>query len=250
MASDASRISSSAGIASARSIFAAGFFHQLARPADVVARAREGNAQEVRLDLRRDFDVAHVLVGERGRGESAPLAIDALVVRQRTAFLHGGVDARTAHFGNQQHDATVVEQQRVTRHHVIGQIAVIETDAMRITQRALGVEHESRALLQRDGAMRELADADFRALQIHQHADRAAHLACEFAHEIDALAMLVGGAVREIDADHVEAGADHRLQRPRIARRRPQRGDDFGAAEHAASPEMKTGAVSRPFMTA
>ena len=64
------------------------------------------------------------------------------------------------------------------------------------------------------------------------HADRAPGLARERAHQFDALAMLFGGAVREVHAHDVEPGLDHALKRFLVARRGAERGDDFGAAVH------------------
>ena len=59
---------------------AAGLVHEIARPADVVARARKGHAEEIGLELRGGLDVLHVLLGQRRRREAAAPAVDALVV--------------------------------------------------------------------------------------------------------------------------------------------------------------------------
>ena len=104
---------------------------------------------------------------------------------------------------------------------------------MLVAELALGVEHEFVAGGERDLVVPEAADADLRALQVDQHADRAAGLARERAHQLHALAVLRGGAVGEIHAHHVEPGLDHARERLRVAGGGSERGDDLGAAGHA-----------------
>ena len=192
MQSEASRMSSSAGYRLRaldlrhRQRPAARLVHEIARPAHVFARAGKRDAEEIRLELGGDPDVLLVLLGQRGRGQAAALAVDALVVGQRSALLHDASDARPPDRRHAQHDAPVVEQQRVARPHVVGQLLVVEPDRMLVAQRALGVEHELRARRERDLAVPEAADADLGALQVDQHADRAARLARERAHQLHA----------------------------------------------------------------
>ena len=206
--------------------------HEVARPADVRARAREGDTEEVGLERGRDLDVLHVLFGQRRRGQAATLAVDALVVRERAALFHDRGDARAAHRDDAQHDASIVQQQRVRGAHIIGQVLVIESDAVLIAQLALGIEHELRAGRERDLPLLEAADADLRSLQVHQHADGVARLARERTHQLHAPAVLRGAAVGKIHTHHVEPRLDHARERLRVARCGPERGDDLGAAEH------------------
>ena len=110
---------------------------------------------------------------------------------------------------------------------------------MLIAERALGVEHELRARREVDLSVAEAPDADLRALQIHQHADGAARLARELAHQLDALPVLVGRAVGEIHAHDVEPGRDHARESLRIARGGAERGDDLGAAEYVGHPGVR-----------
>ena len=69
--------------------------------------------------------------------------------------------------------AAVVEQQDVARLDVLRQILVVEADAFLVAELAVGVEDEAVADDQRDLAVVELADADLRALQVAEDADRA-----------------------------------------------------------------------------
>jgi len=155
--SEASMISSSAVIASAR----------------VLARARERHAEVVGFQFRGRSDVFHVLGGECRRGQATALAVDALVVREHATLVDDGVDLRPLDRGHGEHDQAVVEQQRVARPHVLRQAFVIEADALVVAQLAAGVQDELRTRLEHCLAMLELADADLRPLQVHQYADRA-----------------------------------------------------------------------------
>ena len=97
---------------------------------------------------------------------------------------------------------------------------------------ARGIEDERLALLQRDAAVLELADADLRALQVAHDRDRASNGARDFADQLGAIAVIVSSSVREIEAHDIDACAHHPLQHRGVARGGPERGDDLRAAKH------------------
>ena len=148
MPSEASRISSRLATASVRSILA---ISSAAQPAARMSwRAMYMSAALLGKDTRRSptpmsrggADVVHVLGGERGRGEPAALAVDALVVGQLAADLDDGVDLVADHALHGELEAAVVEQQHVARLHVLGQVLVVEADALGVAELAAGVEDE------------------------------------------------------------------------------------------------------------
>ena len=63
-----------------------------------------------------------------------------------------------------------------------------------------------------DLAAFELADADFRALQVGHDGDLLADLRRHLAHQRGAVDVVLRLAVREIEPHHVDAGADHALE--------------------------------------
>ena len=65
-----------------------------------------------------------------------------------------------------------------------------------------------------------------------------------FAHEVRALDVVGGGAVREIEAHDVDAGGEHPLQDVGVAGRGAERGDDLGVAWHGV-PCRRTLMVDR-----
>src|SRR5208282_978076 len=93
----------------------AGLPEQRAGLVDVLAVAGEGDGEVVDLERRRRANVLPVLVGEGAGGQSAALAVDALVVAELAADQHPGLDARAVDPGDLQADLAVVEQQYVAR---------------------------------------------------------------------------------------------------------------------------------------
>jgi hypothetical protein len=78
---------------------------------------------------------------------------------------------------------------------------------------AVEVEPEGGAGLQHDLALGEGADPQLRPLQVEQDADRAAQRAFERTQDVEALLVVVVGAVAEVQAEHVGAGTEHGFQR-------------------------------------
>ena len=71
-------------------------------------------------------NVLHVFVGEGRRCEAAALFVNAFVVGQLTTQHHLGVHSSALHGGDLQHNQTIVEQQRVARLDIAGQLLVVQ----------------------------------------------------------------------------------------------------------------------------
>ena len=93
------------------------------------------------------------------------------------------------------------------------------------------VERERGALRQRHRAAFELPDAQLRALQIDQDADRPLAFLLDRADGRHQLAHAVMRRVAHIDAEDVGAGAEQRRDHGTFGRRRAERGDDLGTAQ-------------------
>ena len=75
---------------------------------------------------------------------------------------------------------------------------------------------------------REGADAQLRALQVEQDADRPADLLLDRADHLGRARVVLVRAVAEIEAEDVDAGLEQRLD-PLVRRGGgPERGDDLG----------------------
>ena len=142
------------------------------------------------------------------------------------------MDLLADHARDVEHDQAVVQQQDVAGAQVARQVLVVEAAAFVVAQFAVGVENERIARDEHRLVVLELADADLRALQVGHQRDFAADLARRLADPLGALAMVVGGAVREVEANHVEAGLHHLQQDFGAAGSGADRGNNLGGAMH------------------
>ena len=164
------------------------------------------------------------------------MPVDPLVVRQAATDDDARDDPRAIDGLHRELDQAIVEQQYRSRPDVADELLVIESHALGIALLAFRVEHEPLARRERDGAGRELADADLRALQVRHDADLAAERAGGLAHEAGALHVVGRAPVREIEADDVDAGGDQAGERVGRAAGGAERGDDLGGAGHGVLP--------------
>ncbi|MCY1301758.1 hypothetical protein D9M70_513900 [compost metagenome] len=93
-----------------------------------------------------------------------------------------------------------------------------------------GGEAECVAYGQLDALVGELGDTDFRPLQVAEQGDEAAVLGSQFAYQLGAGAVLVGGSVGEVQAGDVDAGDDELFEDLRGVAGWAKGGDDLGAA--------------------
>ncbi len=211
---------------------AAGVAQQLAGFVHVRGVAREGYAEIIHLELRGRADVLAILVGQGAGGQAAALTVDALAVAEFAAHQHARLDARAIDAENLQADLPIVEQQHVTGENVARQFLVGDAHA-RCSARVhgeRGIQRELRPVHQLHLAGHEAVDADFRPLQIAEHAHVAARLLRRLAHQIHSARMIGDRAVREIQAYHVHAGAHDLGKHRRVIGGGPQGGDDFRAS--------------------
>ena len=188
-------------------------------------------AEIIHLERRGGADVLAILVGQRARGQAAALAVDALVVAEFAADQHARLDARALDAEDLQADLPIVEQQHIAGEHIRRQLLVRDPHA-RFGSRVdgeRGIQRELRPVGQLHLAGHEAVDADFRALQIAEHADVAARLPRGLAHQIDPAGMIGDRAVREVQAHHIHAGAHDFCEHRRIVRGRTQSRDYLGA---------------------
>ncbi|MCY1413004.1 hypothetical protein D9M71_284260 [compost metagenome] len=211
---------------------AAGFLEQAAGVFHVLGVAREGDCDVVQIHARGQFDVGLVLLGQRRRGQAAATAVDALVVGQRAADQHAAAQFVSGDFLDAHYHAAVVQQQFVTDAAVLDQVRIVDADHVlgAGVARMAGGEAEGVAYGQFDALVGELGDADLRALQVAEQGDEAAVLGGQFAYQLGAGAVLVGGSVGEVQAGDVDAGDDELFEDLRGVAGWAKGGDDLGAA--------------------
>ena len=193
----------------------AGRLQQCARQAHVVAGLAERRRRRSRRRGSAAVRMSSMSLAVRAGAERPPpcllmpLLLDSSPPWRTTQWISRAVDVLDVH-----DDAAVVEQQHVAGGDVVDQFGVVEADAVAVAERAVGVEDEVLARLEQHLAAGELADADLRALQVGHDADgAAAALASRSRSGVDALAVVVGGAVGEVEPHHIDAGVDQLVQR-------------------------------------
>ena len=95
-----------------------------------------------------------------------------------------------------------------------------------------GVEEELGALDELDGTGAEALDADLGALQVAEDTDVPVQFARHLARGLGAAHLLLGAAMGEIDAHHIDTRLQQTAQHAGIVGGRPECGDNFGSAIH------------------
>ncbi|MNI25924.1 hypothetical protein D3C73_796030 [compost metagenome] len=93
----------------------------------------KGHRQVVDLHVGGGLDVDAIFLGQRRRRKPAALAIDALVVRQRTADQHLAEQLTGLDIQHLEFDTPVIQQQDVVGAAVADQCFVINADALLVT---------------------------------------------------------------------------------------------------------------------
>jgi hypothetical protein len=98
-----------------------------------------------------------------------------------------------------------------------------------------------------DDRLGQLADAELRSLEVGDESDRAPDLGRYLAHEPRSLGVPLVRAMREVEADGIDAGRDQRAQALARVGSRPERRDDLRLAfpGHAGVQVSSTARVRR-----
>ena len=115
-------------------------------------------------------------------------------------------------------DRAIGEQHAIAGFHIPGEIRVARGGAFAVTRDRLHRNREFGAGLEFTAARFELAQADFRTLQIQQNGGKCAGFPGQRADCFDARLVLLARAVRGVQAEDVHAGGkqwpEQRVARP------------------------------------
>jgi hypothetical protein len=142
---------------------------------DVARAAHEGQGDHVGAHAglvlaQRPAQVGHVLVGQRRHGDRDAGQVDALVVGDLAAFDGHALDPRAVHRDHFEGHPAVVDQDAVARGAVPRQPLVRGGADLPGARHVFSGDGEPVAARQHVRAVREAAQADLRALQVHQDA--------------------------------------------------------------------------------
>ncbi len=136
------------------------------------------------------------------------------------------------HLGNAERDRAIAEHHSVTDDHVGEQVRIVDPDHPRVARARPLLEPDESSGGERNAPVREASAADLRARQISEHGHWTAGGLRRLANHREPLEVLVELTVREIEPDHIGPGGEHLLEHGALGARRPDGGDDLGAAAH------------------
>jgi hypothetical protein len=136
-------------------------------------------------------------------------------------------------FDDVERDQSVIEQQEITGFHIAPKIVITDADPMDVSGRRIdtAIERERLTDLKIHGAFGETLDADLWPLQIAQYGDFTAQLGRNGAHRRSACAVIIGMAMRKIQAYDIDAFDEHTFEHARRIGGWAQRGDDPGTTQ-------------------
>ena len=200
----------------------------------------ERQGDKVDPEAEGEGQVVDVL-GGHGRGaEPGAGQVHALVVRQRATLDHPAGDVPAVGGDGLEPDEAVVDEERVARDHVAGQVLVGHRRPLAVALAGLGRDGEDGAGLQDGGAAVEAAEADLGALEVGQHADRPSYRVGGLAHCRAERGVIVVGAMGEVEPGHVHPRLDQLPDGLDRARGRPEGADDLGAAKSCRAPSRRS----------
>ena len=172
-------------------------------------------------------DVGAVLVGDR-EAEVAVGEVDPLAAPHLAAGDHPRRHPLAAPLADRQLDQPLVDQ-----HPLAGAEEVEEPGLVHRQLDAGSGRAEVDRLARLERPRREIRrQPEAGPHQVEHHRDVAPGRVGGLAHQPDALAVPVVGAVREVEADDVDAGVDQVADGAGLRGRRAEGGDDLGAAVH------------------
>ena len=197
---------------------------------DVLGALHEAERDPVGIGGEAGEQVGVILLGERADRQQRVGQADALLVGELAAIDDFGLDGAAADAGRLELQLAVVEQQAIAHRNALDDFGMGQEDAGDGAGRIGTVEREGLAGDQLHGAIGEAADAQFRALQVDEDAERMAEARLDIADHADGFAHQIVARMAHVDAEHVGAGAGQVLDHLFGVRGGPKRGDNLYAS--------------------
>ncbi len=162
--------------------------------------------------LQCPVEVLVVLFGQRADRQQRIGQAHALAARKLAPGDDFSRDARGFPLHDAHADLAVVEQQHVPRLDGFEDRRMRKEDALRRARRLRLVEAEDLAVLDHGALALELAEPEFRPLQIGEDADRMPMLGADVAHGARQRSRHLVRRMAHVDAEHVHAGQEQALE--------------------------------------
>ena len=182
---------------------------QLADLPHVGGGADEASGYEVKALLRTEEDVLPVPLAHVGQREADTGNVDALAVFHDTVVLYPAADGGGGGVQHGQSHQTVIQQNGVSRLHILGQLGVGDGAAVLVTHDILGGQGELLPGVQHHGAVGKGLQPDLRPLGIQHGGHRQVQLFPQGLQLIQPGLVLLVRSMREVKAGHVHSGQQH-----------------------------------------
>ena len=154
--------------------------------------------------------VSDVLLTHGGNGNGNAREVDALVVRHGAGNLDHGLDVGVGHLDDANADLAVVNEKRIAWAAVAGQPLEGRAHTFLRAENVVRGDREDVANREFVGAVLELAEADLRALEVHENCDVLTEILGSLA-DIGVHSFVIRvSAVAEVHAGDVHARLDKR----------------------------------------
>jgi hypothetical protein len=215
----------------------------------VVDGSDEGLRDPVDAELDHGGEVGAILVGDAVGRDADAGQVDALARGRAAAGLDAADDlaGRDVRRHDLEADRAVVDEDRRAGDDVLSEARVDngQHGVVRPPCRDLGLDagdagdQDDLAAGQHDDALvDEQAEPDLRPLQVTERAHEPPLAGGEGPDQLDAGAVVVDGAVREVEPEHVDTGGDGRREPRRVVQGGAQRRDDLDPAQREP-PEVR-----------
>jgi len=178
---------------------------EVSRLSYVVGGAHERQRDIVRVLFHREFDVAAIGFGQIRHIDVDPGEVYALSVGKFTAVHDRGDYVLAHYFVDFEFDHAVVKQNLVARFQHRRKRRIGDGNLRLVARNFSRGERKSRALAERDFAVYESFNADFRTFRVHKYGYRHAQFRADAAHEFDTAKVFGVVAVRHIQSSHVQS---------------------------------------------
>ena len=202
----------------------------LSKLQDVGGTTHKGQANPIDLLLQRKGQILGILRRDARQRHLRFRQVQSLAGTQQSAvndFAHHGV--LPVRFLHTKGEFAVVQKHALAHLDICRKGLVVGVHDTVLPLACAHFDSQRAALHQGHFTAGNFADTQFGSLQICQHRGVGAQLTIDAAHRINGLPVHFVGAVREVDAGHIEALQNQLPQDLFRGRRRAKRGHDFGA---------------------
>ena len=205
----------------------AGLIQQASQLPDVCGGTDKAGSHIVKALLHAEEEILPVPLAHIGHTQPHAGDVDPLVILHHAVVLHPAADLRPGSFQHRQPHQTVIQQDGVSRLHVIGQVGIGDGAAVNVSLRLRCGQGKFLPGGQADGTVRKVLQPDLRPFGIQHGGNRGVQLFPQSFQGVQPRFMFRMGTVGKVEPGHIHPCQNHLPQNAFLVRRRPQGAYDF-----------------------